>query len=195
MSLLGGIVGGIIVVSITYHLLESKTNPFLDYYTTENAVAVSPHDLRMEMDKGGSDFIIVDLRSATEFASEHIRGAINIPGIANDANAAEQEQRIIAAFEKLPKDKRIIVHCYTHYCMLAKHVGLMLAKVGINVHELNIGWNEWRNEWDLWNGKGTSKSININDYIEWSAVIKTNDSTKSWSVLFTPCTVDGLAGC
>lgn len=195
MSLLGGIVGGIIVVSVTYHLLESKTNPFLDYYTTENAVAVSPHDLRMEMDKGGSDFIIVDLRSATEFASEHIRGAINIPGIANDANAAEQEQRIIAAFEKLPKDKRIIVHCYTHYCMLAKHVGLMLAKVGINVHELNIGWNEWRNEWDLWNGKGTSKSININDYIEWSAVIKTNDSTKSWSVLFTPCTVDGLAGC
>jgi rhodanese-related sulfurtransferase len=166
ISLLGGVVGGIIVVGVTYYLLESKTNPFLDYYTTENAVAVSPHDLRMEMDKGGSDFIIVDLRSATEFASEHIRGAINIPGIANDANAAEQEQRIIAAFEKLPKDKRIIVHCYTHYCMLAKHVGLMLAKVGINVHELNIGWNEWKNEWDLWNGKGTSKSININDYIE-----------------------------
>lgn len=195
ISLLGGIVGGIIVLSISYYLLESKTNPFLDYYTTENAVAVSPHDLRMEMDKGGSDFIIVDLRSASEYGSEHIKWAINIPGIANDASPMEQEKRIIAAFEKLPKNKRIIVHCYTHYCMLAKHVGLMLAKVGINVHELNIGWNEWRNEWDLWNGKGTSKSININNYIEWSAVIQTNDSTKSWSVLFTPCTVDGLAGC
>lgn len=178
---------------------KNINDPFLEYYVTENAVAVSPHDLRMEMDKWGDDFIIVDLRSAWEYQAEHIRWAINIPGIAGDANAQAQEDRIIREFAKLPKDKRIIIHCYTHYCMLAKHVGLMLAKKWIYVHELNIGWNEWRYQWDLWNGEGTSKTVNVLDYIEWTAVKNSGTwkiNNKSGVLLdFMPCTADGLAGC
>lgn len=191
-----GIIGGILSIGLYYHFLETKTNPYLEYYTTENAVAVSPHDLRMEMDKWWSDFIIVDLRSAPEYKAEHIKWAINIPGIDNDANAVEQEKRIVAAFQKLPKEKRIIVHCYTHYCMLAKHVGLMLAKKWINVKELNIGWNEWRYEWDLWNGSGSTKNIDINNYLEWTEVSHSWSVTNnSWSFMISPCTTDGLAGC
>lgn len=195
LSLLWGILGGIITIAGVHHFLYSD-NPFLEYYTTENAVAVSPHDLRMEMDKWANDTIIVDLRSAPEFAAEHIRGAINIPWIANDKNATEQEKRIITEFRKLPKDKRIIVHCYTHYCMLAKHVGLMLAKEWINVHELNIGWNEWRYQWDLWNGEGTSKTIDVNNYLEWTKVSHSwSTINASGSIQITPCTADGLSGC
>lgn len=175
--------------------MESETNPFLEYYTTENAVAVSPHDLRMEMDKWTTDTIIVDLRSAQEYAKEHIRWAINIPGIANDINSETQESRIVAQFQKLPKDKRIIVHCYTHYCMLAKHVGLMLAKNWIYVHELNVGWNEWRYQWDLWNGEGTSKTIDTSKYIEWSDVTHSWATANTGAFSITPCTADGLAGC
>ncbi len=211
LSLLGGIFGAIITLFVfqkylteapisppeTKVMAPSVRNPVLDYYESENAVSVSPHDLRMEMDKWATDTIIVDLRSAPEYEKEHIRGAINIPGIANDTDAAAQEARIIAAFEKLPKDKRIIVHCYTHYCMLAKHVGLMLAKKWIYVHELNIGWNEWRYQWDLWNGEGTSKTVRIEDYLEGTAVKKAGTGTinNSGTALVAPCTADGLAGC
>ncbi|GAB0174550.1 MAG: hypothetical protein HHAS10_04290 [Candidatus Altimarinota bacterium] len=191
IALLGAIFGaaGFIIYNNSTH------NPFLDYYTTENAVAVSPHDLRMEMDKGLNNTIIVDLRTHEEYKMEHIRGAINIPGVENsDKDSKMQRERIISEFKKLPKDKRIIIHCYTHYCMLAKHVGLMLAEEGIQVHELNIGWNEWRNEWDLWNGEGTSKNIDISTYLEGSNVqyIKQN---QSGSIDIKPCTKDGLTGC
>lgn len=195
IALSGALIGALSVVGLTMTgILSEKTNPYLEYYTVENAVAVSPHDLRMEMDKWLQDTIIVDLRTRGEYQKEHIKWAINIPGIDGDANAEAQEARIVAEFKKLPQDKRIIVHCYTHYCMLAKHVGLMLAKQWIQVHELNIGWNEWRNEWDLWNGEGTSAGIDISRYIE-GDVVTPASTTDSGTIDFRPCTADGLAGC
>ncbi|MBX9809614.1 rhodanese-like domain-containing protein [Candidatus Gracilibacteria bacterium] len=193
-SLIGGIVGASLIIGV-YHTLDREKNPFLEYYTVENAVAVSPHDIKLQMDKGDEDFIIVDLRSRGEYSREHIKGAINIPGSDGDKNALDQEKRIVDEFKKLPTNKRIIVHCYTHYCMLAKHVGLMVAKEGINVHELNIGWNEWRYEWDLWNGNGTSKTIDINDYLEGTEVKKDTTPKTSTGFFPAPCTADGLAGC
>lgn len=175
--------------------ITQESNPFLEYYTVENAVSVSPHDIRMEMDTWGTDFIIVDLRSRGEFEREHIRWAINIPGIDGDTSREEQEQRIVDAFKKLPKDKRIILHCYTHYCMLAKKVGLMLAKEGIQAQELNIWWNEWRNEWDLWNGEGTADTIDISKYIEGTNVESSVTEIPQTGWLITPCTAEWLAGC
>ena len=73
----------------------------------------------------------------------------------------------------------------------------MLAKKGIYVHELNIGWNEWRYQWDLWNGEGTSKTVRIEDYLEGTAVKKSGTGmvNNSGTALVTPCTTDGLAGC
>lgn len=195
MSLFGVILWAMSTASLYLQLSHTEKNPFLEYYTIENAVAVSPHDLRLEMEKGSTDTIIVDLRSAGEYQREHIKGAINIPGSANDVDRAAQEKRIIAAFAALPKDKRIVVHCYTHYCMLAKRVWLMLAKVWIYVHELNIWWNEWRNEWDLWNGEGTSALVDITQYIDGDDVVKSIDTSSILPSDFAPCTADGLAGC
>lgn len=192
LALFWAFIGSITVLTYT-HLTN---NPYLEYYTVENAVAVSPHDLRMEMDAWKNDSIIVDLRSKWEYEREHIIGAINIPGVTEeDSDALAQKNRIISEFRKLPKDKRIIVHCYTHYCMLAKHVGLMLAEDWINVHELNIGWNEWRNEWDLWNGKWTSEKIDISKYIDGTSVIKKAWSGETNMLDVAPCTKDGLAWC
>lgn len=192
MALVWAIIGAGIVLSYQ----NATESVYLEYYKTENEIAVSPHDLRMEMDKWNTDTIIVDLRSKWEYEQEHIKGAINIPGISDtDTSPDIQRQRIVNEFRKLPKDKRIIVHCYTHYCMLAKHVWLMLAEEWIHVHELNIGWNEWRNEWDLWNGKGTSSTVDITKYIEGSAVKHWTGSSVSGVLDIKPCTKDGLAGC
>lgn len=66
----------------------------------------------------------------------------------------------------------------------------MVAKAGINVHELNIGWNEWRYEWDLWNGNGTSKKIDINNYLEGTEVKKDTIPKTSTGFIPSPCTAD-----
>ena len=64
LSFFGGIFGAIITLFVFQQYIgeispsysEKETivpsrNPVLDYYESENAVSVSPHDLRMEMDK------------------------------------------------------------------------------------------------------------------------------------------------
>jgi hypothetical protein len=66
----------------------------------------------------------------------------------------------------------------------------MVTKAGINVHELNIGWNEWRYEWDLWNGNGTSKTIDINNYLEGTEVKKDATPKTSTGLVPAPCTAD-----
>ena len=50
-----------------------------DYYYSESATLVSPHTMRLNMDKGQVDFVLIDLRSAEDYERGHIRGAINIP--------------------------------------------------------------------------------------------------------------------
>jgi hypothetical protein len=49
-SLFGGVIGASLVIG-GYHMMDIEKNPFLEYYTIENAVAVSPHDIKMQMDK------------------------------------------------------------------------------------------------------------------------------------------------
>lgn len=123
-----------------------------DYYDIENLVSVSPHGLRLKMDQGQFEGILVDLRSAEEYEAGHITGAINIPAykdrFTSDYGAVE---RILGEFRKIEKDKEIIVYCYSVACMTGRKVGKMLADDGVFVKHLNIGWNEWKNDWKSWN--------------------------------------------
>ncbi len=140
------------------------------FYLTENAVHVSPHTIRVKMDKGINDFVLVDLRSSEEYEKEHIIGAMNIPAYL-DPNTSisldkdvEQANRIVTDFSELPKDKDIIVYCYSMPCMTGRKVGKLLAENGIYVKHLGIGWNEWRHFWNLWNHEG-EWNISVQDYI------------------------------
>ncbi len=90
---------------------NTKKDLFLEYYRTENAVAVSPHDLKMEMDKGLKDTIIVDLRSKWEYDKEHIVGAISIPWIdATDKDAESQKSTFEAALTQAVSGLNINLH-------------------------------------------------------------------------------------
>ena len=54
--------------------------------------------------------ILVDLRSNEEYQTSHIVGAINIPAYKNpDESAYDEVNRIVGEFQKLPKDKEIVV--------------------------------------------------------------------------------------
>lgn len=137
-----------------------------EFYLVENAVYVSPHSLRKKMSKGETDdFILVDLRSAEEYEKEHIVGAVNIPAYKDPEHSAyDEKERIIGAFRQLPKDKEVIVYCYSMPCMTGRKIGKMLAENDIYVRHLGIGWNEWRYYWNLWNHDGEAAS-KVEDYI------------------------------
>lgn len=144
----------------------TKEDLIRGYYETENAVTVSPHGLRKRMDKGDTWYTLVDLRSAEEYRREHIVGAVNIPAYSDpDTSAYGDVERILAAFQTLPKDKEIIVYCYSRPCMTGRKIGLMLAENGVSVKHLGIGWNEWRHDWTGWNHEHEWTATRAEDYV------------------------------
>lgn len=172
--LLSAIVGGIVGSAFTLisirqpNIKEKPTTEDLikEFYLVENAVHVSPHGLRGKMDKGDTSFILVDLRSPQEYENEHIIGAINIYAY-KDPNTPvyEEKERIISAFRALPKDKDIIVYCYSTPCMTGRKIGKILAENDIYAKHLGIGWNEWRHFWTSWNHEHEWRTTRAEDYI------------------------------
>lgn len=156
--------GTVFILQRTQKLSNSKL--ITEFYRIENAVRVSPHSLRRLMDKGDQSYILIDLRSPQEYEKEHIVGAVNIPAYKDpDTSAYEEKDRIINQFRELPKNKDIIVYCYSTPCMTGRKVGLFLADNGIFVKHLGIGWNEWRHFWTLWNHEHEWKTTKSEDYI------------------------------
>jgi len=144
----GLISGGLASFFILNIQSPSEEELITDYYLTENAVHVSPHHIRKAMDKGESDFILVDVRSQEEYEEEHIIGAVSIPAYKDpDTSDYDDVERIVNAFQELIEDnpdKDIIIYCYSLPCMSGRKVGLMLAENDIYVQQLGVGWNEWR---------------------------------------------------
>lgn len=170
MALFGGSFAGNIVYGFIQGRKPTQAELIKDYYRVENAVHVSPHTVRKRIDKGDTNFILVDVRSPQEYTKEHVVTAINIPAY-KDPNTSislegesQEKQRIIQAFRNLPKDQEIIVYCYSIPCMTGRKIGLFLAENGIYVKQLGIGWNEWRYFWNLWNHDGETPTA-VADYI------------------------------
>ena len=166
-ALCAGALGGVLAASVLNAPPEkTKEKLIAEFYDIENAVHVSPHSLRRKMDQGVSDYTLVDLRSAEEYRREHIIGAVNIPAYKNaNTPAYEEVERIVGAFKALPKDKQVIVYCYSTACMTGRKIGKMLAKDGIYVQHLGIGWNEWRYFWTTWNHEHEWKTTKPEEYV------------------------------
>ncbi|MBI3109795.1 rhodanese-like domain-containing protein [Candidatus Daviesbacteria bacterium] len=171
--ILAAAVGALISSLVTVSILNSQkpktttTNDLIkEFYDVENAVYVSPHSLRRQMDKGEQNYILVDLRSPQEYEKEHVISAINIPAYKDpNTSAYEEKDWIIGEFRKLPKDKDIIVYCYSIPCMTGRKVGKMLSDNGIFVKHLGIGWNEWRYFWTMWNHEHEWALTKAEDYV------------------------------
>lgn len=152
-AVVGALIGGAVTFILQNFQKTGNRDLIKEFYEVENAVHVSPHGLRKKMSKGEiDDYILVDLRSLQEYEKEHIVTAINIPAYKDpDTSAYDEKERILKAFQSLPKDKEIIIYCYSMPCMTGRKIGKFLAENEIYVKHLGIGWNEWRYFWNLWN--------------------------------------------
>jgi rhodanese-related sulfurtransferase len=167
-GMLSGALGAYLVMST--HPQPTQADLIKGFYDTENAVHVSPHSLRKMMNKNDTSYILVDLRSPEEYAQEHIRGAISIPAYRNRDTSYYNVDFIVGEFSKLPKDKDVVVYCYSVPCMTGRKVGKLLADHGIFVKHLNIGWNEWRYDWNAWNHEHEWNTTTVQNYLEGSEV-------------------------
>lgn len=79
--------------------------------------------------KANESMFILDIRQPDVYAKGHIKGAVNAPwGTAISDN-----------LEKLPKDKTIMVYCYTG--QTAGQAVALLNMAGFNVKSVNLGWD------------------------------------------------------
>ena len=141
IAILFGALGGIGATYAFMNFIEPEFNQeqlIAEYYAIETAASISPTELKIRMDKGETNFVVVDLRNEGAYNTGHVAGAINVP------NA--DEASIISAFKKIIAEnpnKEIITYCYSSHCMLSRRVGDILAKQGMFVKHLNVGGTEW----------------------------------------------------
>lgn len=193
IAIVFGSLSGWLTTSMVLNTASTDSELIGEFYYTETTVHVSPHHLRKAMANGDDSFILVDLRSQEEYEKAHIAGAINIPAYKTpDKSAYNEVDRIVGEFSQLPNDKDIIVYCYSGPCMTGRKIGAMLADHDIYVKSLEIGWNEWRYYWDLWNHEHEWNITDVEDYIasgpEPGAVKLTTNSS-------VVCDIEGGFGC
>lgn len=85
-----------------------------------------------EMTRSGH-VMLVDVRPASEFATGHVEGAVNIP-------VADLATRI----SELPIDANIVAYCRGPYCVMASTAVVRLRESGLDAVRLEGGFPEWR---------------------------------------------------
>ncbi|MFT7507341.1 MAG: rhodanese-related sulfurtransferase [Acidimicrobiales bacterium] len=128
------------------------------YYASEVATMVSPHNVRERISHGDTGFILVDVRAEEDYVREHVVGAINI-------DSGRDLDKVLADFKALPDNKEIIIYCYSAACMNGRKAGNFLAENNVYVQEMTIGWNEWRYGWQMWNYDTEWDTYTVEDYV------------------------------
>jgi rhodanese-related sulfurtransferase len=104
------------------------------YLSAGTAPTMSAATLYNNLNDGNTsnDPFILDVRSAADYASSHVTGAVNVAWktVADPANAA-----------KLPNDKQIVVICYTGHT--ASYATMALNMLGYNATALKYGMTSW----------------------------------------------------
>jgi rhodanese-related sulfurtransferase len=76
--------------------------------------------------------IVIDVRSAQEYALGHVAGAVSVP-------AGEIVDRV----DSLPRDREIIAYCHGPYCILSPETVRFLRAHGVNARPLVGGLTQW----------------------------------------------------
>jgi rhodanese-related sulfurtransferase len=97
----------------------------------ENMEAVSLDELTKLMEMG--KVLLIDVRPAEEYDTEHIPGAISIP-------IEELEKHL----SSLPLNIEIVAYCRGPYCLMSSHAVELMKHKGLRALRLEEGVHEWR---------------------------------------------------
>ena len=133
----------------TYEVNSELKTAVEEYFTTLATYAGTPteaQNIKVEtvkeiVDSESDEYLIVSVRKPEDFAAGHIKGAVNIP-----FGAGMQD-----ALTELPKDKKIIVNCYTG--QTASQTTAILRLLGYEAYNMQFGMGSVESE-KGWLGAG-----------------------------------------
>jgi len=87
----------------------------------------------------GANALWVDARTADEYETEHVPGAISL-------NLENWDQLFPKFLDAWTREKKVVVYCSAATCELSREVAERLRKSGISsVYVLKGGWEAWKN--------------------------------------------------
>ena len=92
---------------------------------------VSREELAARLDRG--EVLVLDVRSAAEYESGHIKGAISMP-------VAELHRHLAA----LPPGAEVVAYCRGPYCVYSHEAVRELTALGFRARRLIDGYPEWK---------------------------------------------------
>lgn len=101
------------------------------------AVETDPADVHFDLTHGVASFVLVDVRSAADYAAAHIPGAVNIP------HAQITAARISADYAA---GTLFVTYCWGPGCNGSTKGALRFAELGYPVKELIGGIEYWQKE-------------------------------------------------
>ena len=115
------------------------TKKAVEFFEAELDFKTNPYGVNRMIEDKAKDIIIVDVRSAEDYAKGHIPGAINLPYEKYNGFTSNETE-----FPGLAKDKVNIVYCYELLCNLAQKAAISFAANGYPVKEMAGGFQEWK---------------------------------------------------
>jgi rhodanese-related sulfurtransferase len=106
------------------------------HFLTKLSVETDAFDVMLDLQRGQDGFLLIDARGAQDFEECHIPGAINLPYRKITAESTTH----------LPKEKPIVVYCWSPGCNAATKAAVRLSALGFQVKEMLGGIEYWRRE-------------------------------------------------
>jgi rhodanese-related sulfurtransferase len=106
------------------------------HFASKLSVETDPSDVMLDLQRGQTGFIVVDVRSADDFEECHIDGAISFP----------YRQINAETVTRLAKDKLIVTYCWGPGCNASTKAALRLSSLGYRVKEMIGGLEYWKRE-------------------------------------------------
>lgn len=108
----------------------------IHFYQHKLRYETDPADVYTDLQNNVADFVILDVRSASDYNAKHIDGAISLP-----------HSRINAKrMEEFPADTLFITYCWGPGCNGSTKAALKLAELGYKVKEMIGGIEYWERE-------------------------------------------------
>ncbi|ADG83052.1 rhodanese-like domain-containing protein [Thermincola potens] len=122
--------------STTEDIILAQTEKYL---TSGRAPTISVDEVYNTVVRGGDQgYVVLDIRKPEHYAKGHVKGAINVPL----AEIAKEEN-----LKKLPKDKKIVVICYTGHT--ASQATMFLNQLGYEAYAMKFGMMGWTGNKDI----------------------------------------------
>lgn len=140
-------------IKIIKEYLLKITKPKYNYYKSEKST-IDPVMVKELIDLTEKDYVIVDIRSTTEYKWSHMKGAINMPVYEDPNNVYQTQNKLNDVYKtinkKLSRKKLIIVYGYSPDSDITDKAYEFLKKNSLPVRVMSISWYDWLHNFAEW---------------------------------------------